>query len=354
MDKGMDTVDSKALFTCFIKKLPALLVLAVAGALTGSGLALVIAWIASATPIYVSETEYYIDFAEGRLDAKDYYNAFTWNDVIATDEILGRAMETLGDSYVREQVRDMITADILSDVRYLTITVKGTDAAVVEQVRDALQASLETYNELKEELFDSITKIEDLGIERARIRLFSVRAALLGAVLFTGIGIFVIAFRFGLGDCIYTKTDIAKYFGIPAYGLLYAKGRDARQEEMLLTGIKRLLAGKKELVFADGGRSGQAAVFVRELAALGEKSTEGRIRVLEADSDGTAPEVLVVIPFGVPCRRKTADEINYLRLQGHEIIGAVLADVDKRWMDIYMNETVHRRMERNGSAALKR
>ncbi|MCM1182575.1 MAG: hypothetical protein NC337_04280, partial [Roseburia sp.] len=298
------------------------------------------AWIASATPTYVSETEYYIDFAEGRLEAKDYYNAFTWNDVVRNDEILGRMMETLGDGYVREQVGDMITADILSDVRYLIITVKGPDAADVERVQAALQAALETFADTKDE-FDSISKVEDLGVVQERVRLFSARAALLGAVLFVCVGAFVTALRFGLGDCIYTKADISRYFGIPAYGMRYAEGKNARQEEMLLAGIGRLLTEREELVLADGGRDGAAAALAREPEALAAPGVKGRIRALEADSDMRAAAVLMVIPFGVPCRRKTADEINYLRLQGHEIVGAVLVDVDRRWMDIYMNETVH-------------
>lgn len=354
MDRTMEGVDSKALLLCLIKKIPALLILAVAGALAGSGLAFLVMWVKLATPVYVSETEYYIDFAEGRLEARDYYNDFTWNDVLATDPILGKAMETLGDGYVREQVRNMITADILSDVRYLTITIRGMDAAAVGAVQDALQAALESYGDIRKE-FASIQKIEDSGVVRERIEGFPVRAALLGAVLFAGIGIFVIAFRFGLGDCIYTKADITKYFGIPVYGLLYKSGNrtDGRQERMLAAGIEKLLAQRTALVFADCAGQGPAAEFVQRLETLGLPGVKGKLRLLRgvpddtAGSDGVvispddAQELLVVIPYGVPCRRRAADEIDYLRLQGYKIIGAVLADVDKRWMDLYMNEAVH-------------
>lgn len=355
MDKTMETVDSKALFVCFIKRIPVLLILTVAGALAGSGLAFLVTWVKLAAPVYISETEYYIEFAEGRLEARDYYNDFTWNDVLATDPILGRAMETLGDGYVREQVRGMITADILSDVRYLTITIRGADAVAVGAVRDALQEALESYGNIRRE-FDSIQKIEDQGVVRERIEGFPVRAAALGATLFVGIGIFAIAFRFGLGDCIYTKADITRYFGIPAYGLLYKAGnrRDGRQERMLAAGIERLLAQRERLVFADCAGQG-AAEFVRQLEALGLPGIAGRLGLMgdildnAGGSDGiggspdAVPAVLVVIPFGAPCRQTAADAINYLWLQGYEVIGAVLADVDKRWMDLYMNEAVRLR-----------
>ncbi len=116
-------IDSKALLVTLIRNLPRLLLLAVAGAVLGSGLHLVLVLYQSGRAMFVAETEYYVDFADGRLEAKDYYNDFTWNDVIATDLILGRMMEELGASYDRAEVKQMITADILSDVRYLTITV---------------------------------------------------------------------------------------------------------------------------------------------------------------------------------------------------------------------------------------
>lgn len=369
MDRTMEAVDSKALFVCFVKKIPVLILLAAAGALAGSGLAFLVIRVKLATPAYISETEYYIDFAEGRLEARDYYNDFTWNDVLATDPILGRAMETLGDGYVREQVRGMITADILSDVRYLTITIRGADAAAVGAVQEALTEALTAYGDLRKE-FDSIQKIEDSGVVRERIEGFPVRAAALGAVLFAGIGIFVIAFRFGLGDSVYTKADITRYFGVPAYGLLYKAGnrRDGRQERMLAAGIGRLLAQYSELALAACAGRG-AAEFLRQLEALGLSDIAGRLRLIgdiqgdaciqgdagmrdaagQVTGNGclpdTAPAVLAVIPFGTPCRQRAADEINYLRLQGYEIAGAVLADVDKRWMDLYMNEAVRPRRE---------
>ena len=96
-------IDSKALLVCFLQKLPYLLLMGVTGAILGSGLYLLIEVMTSEGIIYQAETEYYIDFADGRLEAKDYYNDFTWNDVMATDLILGNTMEILGDSFERDR-----------------------------------------------------------------------------------------------------------------------------------------------------------------------------------------------------------------------------------------------------------
>ena len=103
-------IDSKAFLICLLRRIPYMLLIGLTGAIIGSGLYLLIMVISNRTPVYVQETEYYIDFADGRLEAKDYYNDFTWNDVMATDEILGRTMEELGTSYDRNEIKNMITA----------------------------------------------------------------------------------------------------------------------------------------------------------------------------------------------------------------------------------------------------
>lgn len=344
-NKWQEKIDRKALFACYIRKMPALLLLAVAGAVVGSGLSLLSAFLALRTPIYISETEYYIVFAAGRLDAKDYYNDFTWNDVIATDDVLGKAMESLGSELVREEVKEMITADILSDVRYLTITIQGENVEHVEKVRDALQAALEDLPRLKEEL-DTITKIEDLGIVQKKVPLFAWRAALLGAVLAIGFGIFAVAFWFAMGTVIYTKADIVQYFGLPVFGMLYAKGnrKEGKQEKRLISSLRSILEREDCVYLADAAEGAVAAAFLKELGELkrvGEWKSPALCQRLQVFDETNCPlegKIILVVPFGIPCREKTADEIMYLRQQGYLILGAILTEVDKQWTKIYWSE----------------
>ena len=338
-NKWQEGIDSKALFACYIRKLPVLLILAVTGAVLGSGLSLLSAFLALRTPVYISETEYYIEFAEGRLEAKDHYNDFTWNDVIATDEILGIAMETLDNGLEREQVKQMITADILSDVRYLTITIQGEEAETVEKVRNALQAALEAYPLLKRE-FDSIKKIEDLGIVQKQIPLFAWRAALLGAVVFGVIAVFFVAFWYAMGTCIYTMTDIVRYFNVPVLGLLYAKGncKEGKQEKRLVSNLRFIMAQGECVYLSDAAEGESAARFIRDIGELEQTFIQGRWEVFDETSCPFGSKVLLAVPFGVPCREKITDEILYLRQQGYQIIGAVLTEVDKRWTKIYWSE----------------
>lgn len=333
-------VDSAAMLATLITKLPVLLVLAVAGAILGSGLHLIITFFQTREPVYISETEYYIDFAQGRYEAKDYYNDFTWNDVLSTDPILGKAMEFLGENYDREQIKNMISADILSDVRYLTITVKGGNAELVGRVKDEIGKALEEYAQLRDE-FDSIEKIKDLEIIQEQPQYFTLRAALLGAFLFAAVGIFVILLQFCTGSEFYTKSDISKLFGIPVYGLTVRNRQKNNRSDALLEHQSarlaenmRMLADRyPELYLMDASNGDEARAFLRDIETCDIETDEMKPYCFEKDNKACA--ILVVIPFGRHYREKITDEINDAKQRDCTIVGAVLTDVDRRWAHIY-------------------
>lgn len=333
-------VDSAAMLATLITKLPVLLVLAVAGAVLGSGLHLIITFFQTMEPVYISETEYYIDFADGRYEAKDYYNDFTWNDVLSTDLILGKAMESLGENYDREQIGSMISADILSDVRYLTITVKGGNAELVESVKDALGTAFVEFGQCKEE-FDSIEKIEDLGITQEQPQYFALRAALLAACLFAAAGIFVILLKFCRGSEFYTKNDISKVFGIPVYGLTVRNRQKNNRSDALLEhhaarlaeNMRMLTDRYPELYLLDASNGDEARAFLQDIKTC-DIETDG-MKPYCFEKDNKACAILVVIPFGKHYREKITDEINDAKLRDCTIVGAVLTDVDRRWAHIY-------------------
>lgn len=335
-------IDSRALFATYLTKLPRLLVLAVAGAILGSGLHLFVVLVKTREVCYLSETEYYIEFADGRYEMRDHYNDFTWNDVIATDGILGRAMELLGSTYDRDQVKTMISARILSDVRYLTVYVRGQEPAQVEAVKDALGTALKEFGTSKRE-FDAIDKIEDLGIVQERIPYFGWRAAFLGAVIAAGIGVFVIAFRFCMGSAFYTKGDITVRLGIPVCGMIFRTGRgrnqtgglERRQTEMLAENLKMLTERYPQILLMDASGGQEAAAFLQDVRERRLVDCSGfQIYDTREGTDETSV-IVAVIPFGKGYREKITDEMNHAKLHGSRIVSAVLTQSDRKWMRIY-------------------
>jgi capsular polysaccharide biosynthesis protein len=286
-------VDSKALLTTIITKIPILLVFAVAGAIIGSGLNLIIATVKEKDANYVSETEYYIEFAPGRYEVRDYYNAATWNDVMATDLILGKVMESLGDNYDREYVKSMLEANILTDVRYLIIKVKSTNYEDVETVEGALEPVIVEFGESMSE-FTSITKIEDLGISREEVPHFTIRSALLGACIFALVALFIISFRFSIGSSFYTKRDITCTLEIPVFGISFKSGK--------YEGVIQIPENKfSDMFYVDDNN-----------------------------------DLIAIIPFGKTYREKIMDEIYNQKLLGKNIKGAILTEADDLWYKLYM------------------
>lgn len=335
-------IDSRALFATYITKLPGLFLLAVAGAILGSGLNLIVVLVKTQDVCYVSETKYYIDFADGRYEARDYYNDFTWNEAILGDEILGRAMELLGSAYDRNQVSAMVSARILSDVRYLTVYVRGQETEQVEAVRNAIEAALGAFGAAKDE-FDTIYQIGDLDIVQEKVPYFGWRAALLGAVIAAGTGVFVIAFCFCMGSVFYTKGDIAVRLGIPACGMTFQGGDDRsrvtilekRQAEMLTADLKMLTERYPRILLLDASGGQEAALFLQDIRDRGLADCSCfQICDTKEYADGDSA-VMAVIPFGKPYRERIADEIGYAQLHGAEIVSAVLTRADRKWMGIY-------------------
>lgn len=333
-------IDSRAMFATYMIKLPGLLILAVAGAILGSGLNLFVALSRVKDICYVSETEYCIEFAEGRFEARDHYNAFTWNDVLVSDLILGRAMELLGSGFDRNQVRTMISSEMLSDVRYLTVFVRGQEPAQVEEIKDAVGTALEEFG-LRNELFDRIYKIDDLDITREEAGYFGWRAALLGAVTAAGAGAFATAFCFCMGSVFYTKADIRVRLGLPVCGMTFREGHgrdgvlERRQAEMLAGNLKMLAETYPRILLMDASGGQEAELFLRYIRERG-MADGASFQVHDATecADGLSA-IVAVIPFGKPYREKIADEIDCAQLRGGRVVSSVLTQSDRMWMRIY-------------------
>lgn len=329
-------MDSKALLATYITRLPLLLLAALAGAILGGGIYLLAAAAKAGNANYVSETRYYINFADGHYE--DYYNAYTWNSVIADDPILGRAMEALGDGYDRNAVRGMITAQMPSDVRYLTVFVKGKVPEEVTVVKNALESAfVEFGKEMKE--FDSIYKINDAAIVKEKTQYFSWRAAFLGAVIFFGVGVFGIAVSACIGSVFYTKNDIMKVLGIPACGMTFAGDVPIkRQLEMLESNLWKMTREYIRIVLIDADGGVYAKAFMEYIKECGLTHLTEFMTVVDVDcydelGKGTA--VIAVIPFGRHYREKITDEINCVASHGGKVVSAVLVNVNRVWMSIY-------------------
>lgn len=308
-----DRVDSKACLITFCKNIPYLLLFAVTGAILGSGLYLLLAIFQMRTPVYMAETEYYVNFADGTLEAANYYNDFTWNDLMGTDPILGRTMEKLGSGYDKAAIKSMITADILSDVRYLTITVRGTDADLVGNVSTLTKEALEAYgNQIKD--FESIYQIEDNGVVKEQKKLFAWRAAVLGSILFSLFFIVNFLIRFHLQEAFFTKADVMKCLGVPALGILLKNQQTSQEVESNVSYLAQKRGVKAEEIIYISLNDMEKPDYKRWRASGG---------------------LVLQVPWGVNCSKKAEYMMENLNIQDCVVLGITLVDADAGWLAWY-------------------
>ena len=125
-DEGMDM---KKFVLFFLQKSWMLLAAAVIGATVGSVVYIAAHTVPESEREYQAVSKVYLDFAPDETgEIYQQYNGYTWNDLMATDPYMEPMLEELPEDYTREEVTAAVKAEILSDLRLLTVTVTTHDA----------------------------------------------------------------------------------------------------------------------------------------------------------------------------------------------------------------------------------
>ncbi len=254
---------------------------AVLGALAGGGLYLFIHLFFAAEREFQSVSKIYLNF---NCDPEDFnelsYNGYTWNDLMATDPILGYTMEMLPPGTDRDAVIAATKAEILSDIRLLTITVTANEPEAAAQIMEATQKSLVHLGET-DELFESI-RIYSTGEPRQIVwDNRTANAAATGAVLGGVLALLALAFYYVLDDSFYVAADLEKRFGLPVLGLFVPGGTDGLQAygKEFAVNYRYLCRDVKTAVLAcveDGTDLDGIGCAMRKAAEDGGKSMENR------------------------------------------------------------------------------
>lgn len=314
-------VDIKAYIVELIYRIPYILWISAIGAVVGSGLYLTIILISTRTTEYEIQTRFYIDFTD--MEAKNSYNAFTWNTVLGVDEIMDNIMNVIGDKYDRDLVKNMMNAEILSDVRYLLVTITGDNPEDIAIMKKALVDSLEKYGQTKKE-FNRIYVIEEGKIAEKKVNLFAWRAAILGATIFLLIELFTETIRFGIGSRFYSRSDIKDKLKLNALGIEYKCSthvmsgsieKKKQQDEKIIYHLEYLGYSLDDILFI---------TFDYDFVTKGYNEFRNY------------KGIVIEIPARVDCREKVTDILLDFRIQNINVVGAILVNVDVRWYNMYM------------------
>lgn len=368
-------VDLRRLLLYFQKKIWIILLLILIGAGLGALIYQVVRSLSMPVE-YNAVTKLYISFAydEGEKQYQ-HYNGYTWNELIDADPIMDCVMNYL-PGYSRLTVQMATKAEIISDIRLLTITVTGNNEKFTREVQAAMEAGLQDYAQKAEEL-RSITPIRTFPPERIYWVDHTTTSCITGAVIAGVVSILIFSFLFVLNEAFYVQSDIEKRYPYRALGIMTRnqKGMQPYNQELKAC-ILHLLKENKNLTFIDiedhakmraqdfdrllnweeGGSLGsdddgigKITWHVRENTdedELFEPELEKEWNIVslngselsekECELIRSLGQVVITVPFGMnnACRRLDR-VLSLMKNQDLPVLGIVITEADEEYLNRY-------------------
>ncbi|MCM1126140.1 MAG: hypothetical protein NC429_06665 [Lachnospiraceae bacterium] len=363
LNRGMDL---KRMLLYFQKKIWVIIMLIVLGATFG-GVAYQIIKGMRMPVEYETVSKLYISFgADENGEVYQYYNGYTWNDLLDADPILDLIMASL-PGYDREQVREATTAEILSDIRLLTVYVRGDNEKFVREIRDAVEGGLMEYAKESREL-DLIKAIRSEAPQRVYWDDRTSAACITGAVIVGILAFMLFGFAYAFNEGVYVQSDIEKRYPYKALGILTLnqKGLEPYAGE-LKANLRYTLGEQKTFAIVDmANHSDMRKLEIEGLlnrgemeVPLGTSEEEFGWHIMEEESPREADEwevvpfnenvlseeacarirelggVIVLLPFGTDVGRKTERKLCFLKNQDCPILGMIIAQADEEFLNRY-------------------
>ncbi len=308
-----DGMDLKKYMMCLLGRLPLIFGALIGGALLGAVVYATVRTVPESEREYQAFAKVYLDFAADETgEVYQAYNGYTWNDLMAADPIMELTLQNLPADYTREETEAAVRAEILSDIRLLTITVTSHRAERTDAILGAAVQALETYGGQAKEFLEihAIQKTEArLVVADSRMA----QAVFLGASLGLLLSLLGFSLCYVMDDRIFVAGDIRRVTEVSFLG--YASG-----EETLKRDYETNLAYLREKV-------GNIQICEVE---RGKSFSEKELQEMRR-ADG----VVLSLPFGAVHGAFLSYVTEQLRTQDCTLCGVAVRDADGRFLRKY-------------------
>jgi len=308
-----DGMDLKKYMLCLLRRFPLLAGVVAGGALLGIIVYTIVRTVPASEREYQAFAKVYLDFAADETgEVYQAYNGYTWNDLMAADPIMNLILENLPPDYTREEVETTLRAEILSDIRLLTVTVTTNSAARTDQIMVAAVQALDSYGEQAKEFLD----INAIQTTEARLVVADSRmaqAVLVGALLGLLIGLFGFSLYYVMDDRVFVAGDVRKVTDMSFIG--YSSGSETLRQDY-----------EKNLSYLRGKRGGLFICEIEQDKAPGEETLQ---KMREAGG------VVLSLPFGGVHVSFVSYVIEFLETQDCELCGVAIREPDAKFLRRY-------------------
>ncbi len=308
-----DGMDLKKYMLCLLRRLPLLVSVVVGGALLGIIVYMIVRTVPASEREYQAFAKVYLDFAADETgEVYQAYNGYTWNDLMAADPIMNLILENLPPDYNREEVETALRAEILSDIRLLTVTVTTNSAAHTDQIMAAVVQALDSYGEQAKEFLD----INAIQTTEARLVVADSRmaqAVLVGALFGLLIGFFGFSLYYVMDDRVFVAGDVRNVTNVSFIG--YPSGSEMLRQDY-----------EKNLSYLREKRGG---LFICEIE---QDKTPGEETLQKMRGAGG---VVLSLPFGGVHAAFVSYVIELLETQDCELCGVAIREADAKFLRRY-------------------
>ena len=309
-DEGMDL---KKYMLCLLGRLPLLLCAVIGGALIGAIVYTIVRTVPESEREYQAFTKVQLDFAADETgEVYQAYNGYTWNDLMATDPIMNLTLGNLPSDYTREEVETALRAEILSDIRILTVTVTTNSAVRTEEILRAAVQALESYGAQAKEFLE----INAIQITQAKLVVADSRmaqAVLVGAMLGLLLSLFGISLYYVMDDRILVAGDVRRVTDVSFIG--YASGIETWNQDY-----------EANLSYL---RKKWGTLFVCEVEKGMPLAEEAFQKMREVGG------VVISLPYGGVHAAAVSYIIEQLKTQECRLCGVAIRDADEKFLKKY-------------------
>ncbi len=340
------SINWKKIWLLYWERIWLVVVISIFTAMLAAGFYRVMIALNSEGQFYRVSSDYYITFNFDEYEnSVDYYNAYTWDNILRDDPIVDAALESLPEDYTKDEVKASITGEMLGDYRILTVHSTHMDSERAQTIADAYEISLKLFAD-KIEMLDTIelwSQEECVPVEEADL---TANAAILGALTGLVAALIICSIHYVLDDSIYVESDFTERFDVLFLGTLTRKGSDLCKQE-LEDNLSHLLKEEKgyHLVFAPMNivtekytETEKQKLLLEEIKTL-HTGVEGTLSLQGEDLDTLRASngAILMFPWGSKNGNILEKTIAFLRKQDCNLAGAVIYDADDKFMRKYYN-----------------
>lgn len=171
---------------------------------------------------YRAQSMYYVEFAiDPRLsEPYSYYNDYTWNTWITSDEFVGRIQEKMTTKLTDEELRTYLFADLLADLRMPVSMITTDNKELTMEIVKAVEETFVEMSDFQKEV-DSVKVVDSPDEAKLVIGVkYVLNLFVLSFIFVFLVGSFVLGIMLIWDPSIYLPVTIEKRYQIPMLGTL--------------------------------------------------------------------------------------------------------------------------------------